>query len=192
MQMRPLSAVARPASAAVHGRSPPAARRNRAPQARQLDDGLAPRQRYPAPDRHRLAALLTTSAATIGIPYGFKRVIDRGFGPRRGDAIDLVPLSADDRRRARAGDRGALLFRLLARRARRRGHPRRGAAPPAALTPRFFEENRPSEIASRLTPDTTLIEGVVGTTVSVALRNASPGSAASSICSRSRQSSPAC
>ena len=26
-------------------------------------------------------ALLTTSAATIGIPYGFKRVIDRGFGP---------------------------------------------------------------------------------------------------------------
>jgi ATP-binding cassette subfamily B protein len=39
------------------------------------------------------------------------------------------------------------------------------------LAPSFFEENRPSEIASRLTADTTIIEQVVGTTVSVALRN---------------------
>ncbi len=37
--------------------------------------------------------------------------------------------------------------------------------------PRFFEENRPAEIASRLTSDTTIIEQVVGTTVSVATRN---------------------
>jgi ATP-binding cassette subfamily B protein len=43
------------------------------------------------------------------------------------------------------------------------------------LTPRFFEENRPSEIATRLTSDTTLIEQVVGTTVSVALRNSFTG-----------------
>src|SRR5690606_7420651 len=35
----------------------------------------------------------------------------------------------------------------------------------------FFEENRPSEIASRLTSDTSVVEIVVGTTVSVALRN---------------------
>jgi ATP-binding cassette subfamily B protein len=39
------------------------------------------------------------------------------------------------------------------------------------LAPSFFEENRPSEIASRLTADTTIIEQVVGTTISVALRN---------------------
>ena len=39
------------------------------------------------------------------------------------------------------------------------------------LAPAFFEENRPSEIASRLTADTTIIEQVVGTTISVALRN---------------------
>jgi ATP-binding cassette, subfamily B, bacterial len=39
------------------------------------------------------------------------------------------------------------------------------------LAPSFFEENRPSEIASRLTADTAIIEQVVGTTVSVALRN---------------------
>src|ERR1051325_6477262 len=40
------------------------------------------------------------------------------------------------------------------------------------LAPGFFEENRPAEITSRITVDTTIIEQVVGTTVSVALRNA--------------------
>ena len=40
------------------------------------------------------------------------------------------------------------------------------------LAPGFFEENSPKEISSRMTADTALIEQVVGTTVSVALRNA--------------------
>jgi ATP-binding cassette, subfamily B, bacterial len=39
------------------------------------------------------------------------------------------------------------------------------------MSPGFFEENRPAEITSRITVDTTIIEQVVGTTVSVALRN---------------------
>src|SRR5688572_21114566 len=39
------------------------------------------------------------------------------------------------------------------------------------LAPRFFEENRPSEIASRITADTAVIETVVGSSVSIALRN---------------------
>jgi ATP-binding cassette subfamily B protein len=39
------------------------------------------------------------------------------------------------------------------------------------LSPGFFEENSPSEISSRMTSDTSIIEQVVGTTVSVALRN---------------------
>jgi ATP-binding cassette subfamily B protein len=39
------------------------------------------------------------------------------------------------------------------------------------LAPSFFEENRPSEIASRMTADTTIIEQVIGSTLSVALRN---------------------
>src|SRR5690606_35182992 len=38
-------------------------------------------------------------------------------------------------------------------------------------SPGFFEENSPSEIASRMTADTAQIEHVVGTTISVALRN---------------------
>jgi ATP-binding cassette subfamily B protein len=39
------------------------------------------------------------------------------------------------------------------------------------LSPGFFEENAPSEISSRMTADTAQIEHVVGTTISVALRN---------------------
>src|SRR5690606_29842044 len=37
--------------------------------------------------------------------------------------------------------------------------------------PAFFEQNRPSEIASRMTADTAIIEPVVGSTVSIAMRN---------------------
>jgi ATP-binding cassette subfamily B protein len=43
------------------------------------------------------------------------------------------------------------------------------------LSPSYFEENRPAEITSRVTADTTVIEQVVGTTVSVALRNSIVG-----------------
>ena len=39
------------------------------------------------------------------------------------------------------------------------------------LSPSFFEENSPKEISSRMTADTAIIEQVVGTTLSVALRN---------------------
>ncbi|MDA0339186.1 MAG: ABC transporter transmembrane domain-containing protein [Proteobacteria bacterium] len=39
------------------------------------------------------------------------------------------------------------------------------------LSPAFFEENRSGEIASRLTADTTLIQSVVGSSFSVALRS---------------------
>ncbi|GAA5055781.1 ABC transporter ATP-binding protein/permease [Erythrobacter westpacificensis] len=39
------------------------------------------------------------------------------------------------------------------------------------LSPSFFEENSPKEISSRMVSDTAIIEQVVGTTVSVALRN---------------------
>ena len=43
------------------------------------------------------------------------------------------------------------------------------------LPPRFFEENRPSEIASRLTADTAILEQVIGSSVSIALRNLATG-----------------
>jgi ATP-binding cassette subfamily B protein len=116
-------------------------------------------------------ALLVAAAATLAIPDGFRRVIDRGFAAGGGDIshhfyylfgivivlalatavrFSLISLLAE---RVVAAVRSDVHENLL------------------RLEPRFFEENRPSEIASRLTSDTTLIETVVASSVSVALRN---------------------
>ncbi|MCP8890362.1 ABC transporter transmembrane domain-containing protein [Sphingomonas faeni] len=121
-------------------------------------------------------ALLMTSAATIGIPYGFKRVIDRGFGPGASGSVGtsfhyllmiVVVLALATAVRfyyvSWLGERVVADIRTTVQRHLLR------------LTPRFFEENRPSEIASRLTSDTALIEQVVGSTVSIALRNTFTG-----------------
>jgi ATP-binding cassette subfamily B protein len=40
------------------------------------------------------------------------------------------------------------------------------------LHPGFFEQNQPTEIQSRITTDTTLLQTVIGSSVSIALRNA--------------------
>ena len=132
--------------------------------------------RYPRQIATALTALVVTSAATIAIPYGFKKVIDRGFGPGADGSVTnsfhyllmivvVLAIATAVRfyyvswlgERVVADIRAAVQRHLL------------------TLAPRFFEENRPSEISSRLTSDTTLIEQVVGTTVSVALRNSFTG-----------------
>ena len=116
-------------------------------------------------------ALGVAALATLAIPWQFKEMIDSGFVAGGGDvaphfrlfyAIVLTLAVATALRfyfvswlgeRTVADIRQAVQRNLL------------------RLAPGFFEENRPSEIASRMTSDTTIIEQVVGTTVSVALRN---------------------
>ena len=126
---------------------------------------------YPAQIAAALVALIVAAFATLAIPGGFRLVIDKGFIASGGDVgpyfrylliIVLVLALATAIRfyfvswigeRVIADIRVAVQKNLL------------------RLAPAFFEENRPSEIASRLTADTAVIEQVVGTTVSVALRN---------------------
>lgn len=132
--------------------------------------------RYPGPLAMAGLALTITSAATIAIPYGFKRVIDRGFGAGGTEAVAtsfhyllmIVAVLAIGT---------ALRFYFVSWLGERVVADIRTRVHTHLMTmaPRFFEENRPSEIASRLTSDTALIETVVGTTVSVALRNAFTG-----------------
>ncbi|MET3827191.1 ATP-binding cassette subfamily B protein [Sphingomonas sp. PvP055] len=133
--------------------------------------------RYPAQLTIALLALLTTSATTLYIPWTFKSVIDRGFSSAgNSEHIDRVfyglfglvavlAIATAVRfyfvswlgERTVADIRTAVQANLL------------------RLAPRWFEENRPSEVASRLTSDTAQIENAVGTTVSVALRNVLTG-----------------
>ncbi len=130
-------------------------------------------KKYPAQIAAAWAALATTSAATIAIPYSFKRVIDRGFAGGGEGAVAssfhyllmiVAVLAIATAIRfyfvSWLGERVVADIRLSVQ------------AHLMTLTPRFFEENRPSEIASRMTSDTAQIESVVGSTVSVALRNA--------------------
>ena len=130
--------------------------------------------RYPGRIAAALAALAVSSAATLGIPYGFQRVIDRGFVSSGGSAqsvatsfhylLMIVAVLAVAT---------ALRFYFVSWLGERVvADVRRDVqANLLTLSPRYFEENRPSEIASRMTADTALIEQVVGSSVSIALRN---------------------
>ncbi|QNO28687.1 ATP-binding cassette domain-containing protein [Sphingopyxis sp. OPL5] len=127
--------------------------------------------RYPLQLLIAAVALGVAALATLAIPWQFKEMIDSGFVAGGGDVaphfrlfyvIVLLLAVATALRfyfvswlgeRTVADIRQAVQKNLL------------------RLAPGFFEENRPSEIASRMTSDTTVIEQVVGTTVSVALRN---------------------
>lgn len=128
---------------------------------------------YPGHVAAALAALLVTATATLAIPAGFKLVIDRGFAGG-GDLDDIARwfryllmivavLSIGTALRfyfvSWLGERVVADIRLRVHQNLLR------------LAPAFYEENSPKEISSRMTSDTALIEQVVGTTVSVALRN---------------------
>jgi ATP-binding cassette subfamily B protein len=126
--------------------------------------------RYPGHILCAVIALLVAAAATSGVPYAFKLIIDHGFsgGGDFGFWFKLLLLLVIVLALATAirfyfvswmGERVVADIRLAVHRNLLR------------LAPGFFEENRPAEITSRITVDTTIIEQVVGTTVSVALRN---------------------
>jgi ATP-binding cassette, subfamily B, bacterial len=132
-------------------------------------------RRYPAQIAAAIVSLGVAVAATLAIPAGFQRVIDEGFGGEGRD-IDqyfyylfmiVVVLAIATAVRfyfvSWLGERTVADIRRAVQRNLLR------------QSPAFFEENRPSEIASRMTADTSVIEQVVGTTISVALRNAVMG-----------------
>jgi ATP-binding cassette subfamily B protein len=131
--------------------------------------------RYPGHIAVAALALFVAAGATSGVPYAFKLIIDKGFGHGAGTTRDIarwfeyllllvgvLALATAVRYYSVSwlGERTVADIRLAVHRNLLR------------LSPAFFEENRPAEITSRITVDTTIIEQVVGTTVSVALRNA--------------------
>src|SRR5215210_5413407 len=135
---------------------------------------------YPAHIAVAALALLLAAGATSGVPYAFKLIIDKGFAAGAGTTRDIARwfeyllLLVGVMAIATAvryyfvswiGERTVADIRLAVHRNLLR------------LSPGFFEENRPAEITSRITVDTSIIEQVVGTTVSIALRNLIMGAA---------------
>ena len=119
-------------------------------------------------------SLVVTAAATLAIPSGFRLIIDRGFAAGSDPAeigrwfryllmiVMILAIGTGSRFYfvSTLGERVVADIRLAVQRNLLR------------QSPGFFEENSPNEISSRMTADTAQIDQVVGTTVSVALRNA--------------------
>jgi ATP-binding cassette subfamily B protein len=132
---------------------------------------------YPAQLSAALVALSIAALATLAIPRGLKQVVDNGFAVGSDPAtiapyfygllgvVAVLAIATAFRfyfvswigERVVADLRKTVHRHLL------------------TLDPVFFEENRPAEIASRLTSDTAVIEQVVATSASLALRNAAMG-----------------
>ncbi len=117
-------------------------------------------------------ALLGAAAATLVLPMAVRSVIDHGFSKENVGFIDdyfyaligvaaLMAVSSAVRffyvtwigERVIADIRRAVYGHVL------------------SLSPRFFEVTRTGEVLSRLTADTTLIQTVIGSSLSVAMRN---------------------
>ncbi len=120
-----------------------------------------------------LLALMCSSAATLILPAVLRQVMDHGFNAADAGRLKLyfIPFllvaaifacSSATRfyfvtwlgERVIADIRKAVFDHVI------------------GLTPAFFEVTRTGEVLSRLTADTTLIQTVVGSSVSVAMRNA--------------------
>ncbi len=118
-------------------------------------------------------ALVATAAITLSIGQGLRLVIDQGLSEESGALLErtiiifallVVCLTVGTMLRfylvSWIGERVSADIRLAVFKHLIRLHPA------------FFEENRPTEIQSRITTDTTLLQTVIGSSASIALRNA--------------------
>jgi ATP-binding cassette subfamily B protein len=117
-------------------------------------------------------ALLCSSAATLTVPTALRGLIDHGFAssdPSRIGPYFLLLLGVAIAMGVAGGIRYYFVTwlgeRVIA-------DLRRGVFDHVlSLTPAFFEITRTGEVLSRLTADTTLIQTVIGSSASIALRN---------------------
>ncbi len=119
-----------------------------------------------------LIALVVAASATLTLPYTIRHMIDLGFSIENAATIDryfiavffvvlLMAIFSSLRfyfvsrlgERVVADIRNKLFSRLM------------------HLEPAYYEETSTGEILSRLTTDTTLIQSIVGSSASIALRN---------------------
>ena len=118
-------------------------------------------------------ALVATAAITLSIGQGLRMVIDQGLSGTSGALLErtilifgllVAGLTLGTMTRfylvSWIGERVSADIRLAVFKHLIRLHPA------------FFEENRPTEIQSRITTDTTLLQTVIGSSASIALRNA--------------------
>jgi len=119
-----------------------------------------------------LVALVISSGATLALPMALRRVIDAGFSAENADFIGKYFLAFVGVAFVLAAAT-AIRFMFVTLVGERIIADIRKAVYEhlVFLSPSFFERTRTGEVLSRLTTDTTLVQTVVGSGVSVALRN---------------------
>jgi ATP-binding cassette subfamily B protein len=117
-------------------------------------------------------ALVTSAGSTLALPVAFRYLIDRGFASGERAHIDRYFLALFFVSLLLAGAT-ALRFYLVSWLGERVTADLRRAVYDHVLrmSPQFFETTQTGEVLSRLTTDTTLIQAVVGTSLSLGLRN---------------------
>ncbi|MDG1690792.1 MAG: ABC transporter transmembrane domain-containing protein [Alphaproteobacteria bacterium] len=128
---------------------------------------------YPSRVFAAFLALLTATAATLAMPIAVRFMIDNGFSSEDAASIDryfLAMLGVA----VVLGLASATRFYFVSWIGERVTADLRNAvyAHITTLSPAFFEVTRTGEVLSRLTADVTLIKTVVGSSASIALRNA--------------------
>lgn len=128
---------------------------------------------YPGRVLAAFVALLTATAATLAMPIAVRFMIDNGFSSEDAASIDRYFLAMFGVAVV-LGVASATRFYFVSWIGERVTADLRSAvyAHITTLSPAFFEVTRTGEVLSRLTADTTLIKTVVGSSASIALRNA--------------------
>ncbi len=134
--------------------------------------GLAP---FLAPYRGLIVAvavaLLLAAGFTLVLPIAFRRVID-GFTAENAALIDKYFLALIGVAFALAVTTALRFYLVTLLGERVIADLRRGVFEHVSrMSPAFYEKLMTAEVLTRLTSDTTVIQGVVGSTASIALRN---------------------
>ncbi len=138
--------------------------------------GLLP---FLAPYRRRVMvaaiALIIAAGATLAMPYGFRQLIDLGFssaGAAQTSSVNLTFLSLFGIACVLAVATAARFYTVSWLGERVTSDIRNKVyAHVLRQSPEFYEVTQTGEVLSRLTTDTTLIQTVIGTSISMALRN---------------------
>ncbi|MFL6659579.1 MAG: ABC transporter transmembrane domain-containing protein [Massilia sp.] len=121
-------------------------------------------------------ALVVAACATLAIPAAFKQMIDLGFGASAGAKsikhVDATFLALFGVATVLALATAARFFTVSWLGERVTADIRSAVYRHVVdQSPEFFETTQTGEVLSRITTDTTLIQAVVGTSISMALRN---------------------
>src|ERR1700744_3890260 len=117
-------------------------------------------------------ALVTSAAATLALPVAFRYLIDRGFASGDRTHIDRYFLALFVVSLVLAGATALRLYLVSWLGEQDTADLRRAVYNHViGMSPQFFDATQSGEVLPRLTADTTLIQAVVGTSLSTGLRN---------------------